>query len=56
MFYKVALLAGVGADLGTALARSFAAEGAHLVLAARSEDTIRALASEVEGMGRKCIW
>jgi NAD(P)-dependent dehydrogenase (short-subunit alcohol dehydrogenase family) len=53
---RVAVLAGVGVDLGTALARVFAAEGADLVLAARSEDTIRALASEVEGMGRRCIW
>ena len=52
---KVALIAGVGVDLGSALARAFAAEGAQLVLAARSEDTIRALASEIEGMGRKCI-
>jgi NAD(P)-dependent dehydrogenase (short-subunit alcohol dehydrogenase family) len=46
----------VGADLGSALARVFAAEGAHLVLAARSEDTIRSLAGEIEGMGRRCIW
>ena len=53
---RVALLAGVGIDLGSALARVFAAEGAHLVLAARSEDTIRALAGEIEGMGRKCVW
>ena len=53
---RVALLAGVGVDLGSALARAFASEGAHLVLAARSEDTIRALAGEIEGMGRKCIW
>lgn len=52
---KVALLAGVGVDLGSALARAFAAEGAHLVLAARSEDTIRALAGEIEATGRKCI-
>jgi len=53
---RVALLAGVGVDLGTALARVFAAEGANLVLAARSEDTIRSLAGEIEGMGRKCVW
>ncbi|MGE4650757.1 MAG: SDR family oxidoreductase [Myxococcota bacterium] len=52
---KVALIAGVGVDLGSALARAFAAEGAQLVLAARSEDTIRALAGEIEAMGRKCI-
>ena len=45
---RVAVLAGVGADLGTALARVFAAEGADLVLAARSEDTIRPLAGEIE--------
>jgi NAD(P)-dependent dehydrogenase (short-subunit alcohol dehydrogenase family) len=53
---RVAVLAGVGIDLGSALARVFAAEGANVVLAARSEDTIRPLASEIEGMGRKCIW
>ena len=53
---RVAVLAGVGVDLGSALARVFAAEGAHLVLAARSEETIRSLAGEIEGMGRKCIW
>jgi NAD(P)-dependent dehydrogenase (short-subunit alcohol dehydrogenase family) len=53
---RVAVLAGVGPDLGSGLARVFAAEGAHLVLGARSEDTIRSLAGEVEGMGRKCVW
>ena len=53
---RVALIAGVGIDLGTALARVFAEEGADLVLAARSEDTIRALADEIQGMGRKCVW
>jgi NAD(P)-dependent dehydrogenase (short-subunit alcohol dehydrogenase family) len=53
---RVAVLAGVGIDLGSALARVFAAEDAHVVLAARSEDTIRALSGEIEGMGRKCIW
>jgi NAD(P)-dependent dehydrogenase (short-subunit alcohol dehydrogenase family) len=53
---RVALIAGVGIDLGTAIARVFAEEGADLVLAARSEDTIRALADEIEGMGRKCVW
>ncbi|MCP4906176.1 MAG: SDR family oxidoreductase [bacterium] len=53
---RVAVLAGVGVDLGTALARVFAAEGAQLVLAARSEDTIRDLASEIVDMGQKCIW
>ena len=53
---RVALLAGVGPDLGSALARVFAAEGANLVLGARSEGTIRSLAGEIEGMGRKCVW
>ena len=53
---RVALLAGVGVDLGSALARTFASEGAHLVLAARSEDTIRSLAREIESTGRKAIW
>ena len=45
---RVALIAGVGVDLGS--------EGARLVLGARSEDTIRALAREIEGMGRRCVW
>ena len=54
--HRIALIAGVGKDLGSALARVFAAEGADLVLGARSEDTIRELASEIEGMGRKCLW
>jgi NAD(P)-dependent dehydrogenase (short-subunit alcohol dehydrogenase family) len=53
---RVALIAGVGVDLGSALARVYAAEGADLVLAARSEATIRSLASEIEGMGRRCLW
>ena len=54
--HRIALIAGVGKALGSALARVFAAEGANLVLGARSEDTIRDLAAEIEGMGQKCIW
>jgi NAD(P)-dependent dehydrogenase (short-subunit alcohol dehydrogenase family) len=53
---RVAVIAGVGADLGAALARVYAAEGADLVLAARSEDTIRELAQEIEASGGRCVW
>jgi NAD(P)-dependent dehydrogenase (short-subunit alcohol dehydrogenase family) len=53
---RLVLIAGVGADLGAALARVFAAEGASLLLAARSEPTIRELARELEASGRRCLW
>jgi len=53
---RVALIAGVGPDLGTALARVFASEGAQLLLAARSDQTIRALAEELQVPGQKALW
>lgn len=53
---RVALIAGVGPDLGTALAKCFASQGAQLLLAARSEQTIRGLAEQLRAAGRKALW
>ncbi|MFS8100487.1 SDR family oxidoreductase [Lentzea alba] len=47
---KVALITGASTGIGAAAARLFAAEGASVVLAARSEDKIAALAAEIGGV------
>jgi NAD(P)-dependent dehydrogenase (short-subunit alcohol dehydrogenase family) len=46
---KVVVIAGLGPGLGAALARGAAAEGAKLVLAARTEDKLAAAAEELGG-------
>ena len=53
---KVALISGMGRGLGAHLARVFAREGAHIAMAARSEDTMRAVAQEIQALGRKAVW
>jgi len=52
---RVVLVAGVGPDLGRALALRSAEAGADVVLAARTESRLRAVAAEVEGLGRKAL-
>ncbi len=47
---KVALITGASTGIGAAAARLFAAEGASVVLAARSEDKIKSLAEEIGGV------
>ena len=52
---KRALVTGAGKGLGRAIAQELAAEGADLIINARSVDTIESLKVEVEAMGRRCL-
>ena len=48
---KVALVTGAGQGIGEAISRLFAAEGAIVVLSARSEDKLRHVADEISQQG-----
>ena len=52
---KVALITGASQGLGRALALAFAEHGAKLVVNARSEESIRPVAEEVEGAGSEVL-
>ena len=52
---KRALVTGAGKGLGRAIAQELAAEGADLIINARSVDTLESLKAEVEAMGRRCL-
>jgi 3-oxoacyl-[acyl-carrier protein] reductase len=52
---KVAIVAGASRGIGRATALTLAEEGCRLVLAARSEDTLREAASAVEAKGAEAI-
>lgn len=52
---RVVLVSGVGPGLGRSLAVRSALAGADVVLAARTESTLRAVADEVEKLGRRAL-
>jgi NAD(P)-dependent dehydrogenase (short-subunit alcohol dehydrogenase family) len=52
---KVALITGAGKGLGRALALACAREGARVVINARSEESIRPVAEEVESSGAEAL-
>ena len=52
---KVVVVSGVGPGLGRSIAVRSAAQGADVVLAARSEDKLQAVAAEVRASGRTAL-
>jgi len=52
---KVALITGASQGLGRALALAYAREGARVVINARSEESIRPVAGEVEALGAEVL-
>jgi NAD(P)-dependent dehydrogenase (short-subunit alcohol dehydrogenase family) len=48
---KVAIVTGGGRGIGRAIARKFAAEGAAVVVAARSDDEVRKTAADIQAAG-----
>jgi NAD(P)-dependent dehydrogenase (short-subunit alcohol dehydrogenase family) len=52
---KVAIVSGVGPGMGREISLACAREGAHLVLAARTESALEELAGEVRALGRKAV-
>jgi NAD(P)-dependent dehydrogenase (short-subunit alcohol dehydrogenase family) len=52
---RVAIVSGVGPGMGRAIALQLARAGADLVLAARRAPSLRAVADEIESLGRRAV-
>ena len=53
---KTAVVYGAAGAVGSAVARAFAREGAHVFLAGRTATTLQALAAEIGAAGGKADW
>ena len=52
---KIALITGASTGIGQGIARLFAQEGAHLVLAARTRSRLEAAAAELHSIGQRVL-
>ncbi|NIS79190.1 MAG: SDR family NAD(P)-dependent oxidoreductase [Anaerolineales bacterium] len=52
---KVAIVTGSGRGIGRAVALGFASEGTHVVVSARTEQEIKAVADEIRSLDRKAL-
>ena len=52
---KIAIVTGIGPGLGRDIALLFAKEGANLAIAARNEERLKAVAAEIEALGRDVL-
>lgn len=52
---QVAVVAGVGPGIGRAIVQALAAHGSHVVLAARTPETLRTIEADVTGAGRRVL-
>ena len=52
---QVAVITGAGKGIGAGIARTFAEAGADVVIGARTESDLRAVAAEVEALGRRAL-
>jgi NAD(P)-dependent dehydrogenase (short-subunit alcohol dehydrogenase family) len=52
---RIAIVSGIGPGMGRDISMALARQGAHIVLAARSEQSLRTVAAEVEALGRRTL-
>jgi NAD(P)-dependent dehydrogenase (short-subunit alcohol dehydrogenase family) len=53
---KIALITGGGKGIGASIAMAYAREGADLAICSRTESDLKAVAGEVEKLGRRCFY
>lgn len=52
---KVALITGGGRGIGKSVALAFAGEGADIVITARTDEQLKAVADEIKSLGKTCV-